>query len=261
MVSTGSPVRQDRQSDSTGRRIYSCLMTNEPTICYEFALDETAAQGGWHQANNYNLWVGRKSRQDPIYRLLERRGADILHLPLRPRLMHTVTAGTPYRVEHLFGAWRVSDADMIYLRVAEEDCVYHTLLTAMCRDVKEDFLVWFCPACRHELVRERFEFTSRRSCRLLAVPSRAHPRVQCRGRSSALRVLQACASAGLWFRLRRRYCRGSSFAARVVGGGEISAGRSIPGSACRAARHPSRLPRHCRPNGCNPEPRRPSPRA
>ena len=132
-------------------------MTNEPTICYEFALDETASRGGWHQANNYNLWVGRQAPQDPVYRLLERRAAGIVHLSLRPRAMHTVAAGIPYRIEHLFGAWRVSDADMIYLRVAEEDCVYHTLLTAMCRDVTEDFLLWFCPACGHELARERFD--------------------------------------------------------------------------------------------------------
>lgn len=132
-------------------------MSNEPTICYEFALDETAAQGGWHQANNYNLWIGRQSPQDPAYRLLERRKEGVVHLPLRPRMMYTVTAGTPYRVAHLFGAWRVSDADMIYLRVAQEEFVYHTLLTAMCRDVKEDLLLWLCPACGHELVREAFD--------------------------------------------------------------------------------------------------------
>ena len=132
-------------------------MTNEPTICYEFALDETAAQGGWHQANNYNLWVGRQSPQDPAYLFLERRDGAMVHLPPRPRLMHTVTAGTPYRVAHLFGAWRVSDADTIYLRVAEDDVVYHTLLTAMCREVREDVLLWLCPTCGHELARESFD--------------------------------------------------------------------------------------------------------
>lgn len=132
-------------------------MTNEPTICYEFSLDEAASQGGWHQANNYNLWVGRQMPADPAYQLLERRGEGAVHLPLRPRMMHTVTAGTPYRITHLFGAWRVSDADTIYLRVKEEDFVYHTLLSAMCRDVHEDFLLWLCPACGHELARERFD--------------------------------------------------------------------------------------------------------
>jgi len=132
-------------------------MTNEPTICYEFAFDETAAEGGWHQANNYNLWIGRQTAQDPPYRLIERREDAALQYPLRPRLMHTVPAGTAYRIAHLFGAWRVSDADTIYLRVAQEDCVYHTLLSAMCREVREDLLLWLCPACGHELLRERYD--------------------------------------------------------------------------------------------------------
>lgn len=132
-------------------------MTNEPTICYEFALNETALEGGWHQANNYNLWVGRQSPEDPPYRMIERRDDRAVQLPLRPRMMHTVTAGTPYRIAHLFGAWRISDADMIYLRVEEERAVYHTLLTAMCRDVREDVLLWFCPECGREMTRERFD--------------------------------------------------------------------------------------------------------
>lgn len=136
-------------------------MTNEPTIAYEFALDDAGAQGVWHQANNYNLWIGRQGKEDPAYRLLERRPEGIVFLPLRPRLMHTVTAGTPYRIEHLFGAWRLSDADTVYLRVAERDAVYHTLLTAMCRDVNEDFLLFLCPACAHELSRDRFDSRSR----------------------------------------------------------------------------------------------------
>ncbi len=71
--------------------------------------------------------------------------------------MHTVTAGTPYRIAHLFGAWRISDADLVYLRIAEEDTVYHTLLTAMCRDVREDQLLWICAGCGHELVRESYD--------------------------------------------------------------------------------------------------------
>jgi len=132
-------------------------MSNEPTICYEFALDEAAAEGGWHQANNYNLWVGRQSAADPTYRLIERRENRLVSLPLRARLMHTVPAGTAFRIAHLFGAWRISDADLIYLRIAQEQIVYHTLLTAMCRDVREDRLLWLCLGCGAELVNEGYD--------------------------------------------------------------------------------------------------------
>ena len=132
-------------------------MSNEPTICYEFALDEAAAEGGWHQANNYNLWVGRENVADPAYRLIERRGGKLVSLPLRARLMHTVTAGSAFRIAHLFGAWRISDADLIYLRIAQQEIVYHTILTAMCGDVREDRLVWICPGCGTELVNESYD--------------------------------------------------------------------------------------------------------
>ena len=132
-------------------------MSNEPTICYEFALDTAAAEGGWHQANNYNLWVGRETSADPAYRMIERRGSELVYLPHRPRMMHTVTAGTPYRIAHLFGAWRISDADLVYLRIAQDDVVYHTLLTAMCLDVREDRLLWLCHGCGNELVRESYD--------------------------------------------------------------------------------------------------------
>ena len=132
-------------------------MSNEPTICHEFALDDTAAEGGWHQANNYNLWVGRQNVADPAYRLIERRDDKLVSLPLRARLMHTVPAGTAFRIAHLFGAWRISDADLIYLRIAQEEIVYHTLLTAMCSDVREDRLVWICPSCGAELVNESYD--------------------------------------------------------------------------------------------------------
>jgi hypothetical protein len=133
------------------------LMRNEPTICYEFAMEEAAGEGGWHQANNYNLWVGRQSVADPAYRLIERRHDTLLSLPLRPRLMHTVPAGTAFRIAHLFGAWRISDADLIYLRIVQEDTVYHTLLTAMRRDVREDRLLWICPNCQAEMVNEVYD--------------------------------------------------------------------------------------------------------
>jgi len=132
-------------------------MSNEPTICYEFALDEAATEGGWHRANNYNLWVGRQTAADSAYRLIERHDDKLVSLPLRARLMHTVPAGTAFRIAHLFGAWRISDADLIYLRIAQGETVYHTLLTAMCRDVHEDRLLWLCPGCGAELANESYD--------------------------------------------------------------------------------------------------------
>lgn len=133
---------------------------NQPIISYDFSLPDAAAAGGWHNANNYNLWVGCQKPTDPEFRVYVRRSEGVFYLPSKPRLMHCIEAGTPFRVAHLFGAWRVSDADIIYLRASVGDDVYHTLLAAQSRDVKRDYLLWVCPACNHEI--ERHEYDTRK---------------------------------------------------------------------------------------------------
>jgi len=131
-------------------------MLNEPVLNYDFPLDEAAAEGGWHQANRYSVWIGRQSAEDPPYEVLERHPQGLVRLPMRPRLMRLIPAGTPFRVAHLFAPFRASDADMIYLRVAMDEGVYHTLLAATSREVKEDHAIWFCPGCGQEMARESF---------------------------------------------------------------------------------------------------------
>jgi predicted RNA-binding Zn-ribbon protein involved in translation (DUF1610 family) len=133
-------------------------MTSEPVLNYDFAVADAAAEGGWQQANRYAIWVGRQAEDDPYpYTLLERRGDDVLKCPPRKRLMHLVPAGTPHRVAHLFAPWRVSDADTIYVRFAEPEGVYHTLITATSRAVKEDQALFLCPACGNEMGRAAFD--------------------------------------------------------------------------------------------------------
>jgi predicted RNA-binding Zn-ribbon protein involved in translation (DUF1610 family) len=133
-------------------------MSAEPVLNYDFAVAEAAESGGWRQANRYALWVGRQAQDEPLpYELLERRGETLLRCPPRPRLMHRVPAGTPHRVAHLFAPWRVSDADTIYLRYVEPEGVYHTLITATGRAVKEDRVLFVCPQCGHEMASAAFD--------------------------------------------------------------------------------------------------------
>lgn len=135
-------------------------MLHEPILNYDFPLDEAARRGQWQQANRYSVWIGRQGADDPPYQMLERHGQTLVRLPLKPRLMRLIPAGTPFRVAHLFAPFRASDADMIYIRAAMEEGVYHTLLAATSREVKEDRLVWFCERCGAEL--ERLSFASGR---------------------------------------------------------------------------------------------------
>jgi len=131
-------------------------MRNEPVLNYDFPLDEAAAEGAWHQASRYSVWIGRQSADDPPYQVLERHPQGLVRLPAKPRLMRLIPAGTPFRIAHLFAPFRASDADMIYIRAAMEEGVYHTLLAASSREVKEDRLLWICPGCGEEMERRIF---------------------------------------------------------------------------------------------------------
>lgn len=132
-------------------------MLNEPILNYDFPLETVAAEGSWHQANRYSVWVGRQSVTEVPYEVIERHPQGAVRLPLRPRLMRLIPAATPFRVTHLFAPYRVSDADMIYIRAEMAEGVYHTLLAATSNEVKQDLIVWCCPHCGREMERETFD--------------------------------------------------------------------------------------------------------
>ncbi len=131
-------------------------MRHEPILNFDFPLDETAAEGVWHQASRYSVWMGRQSKGAPPYQMVERHAEGFVRLPPRPRLMRVVPAGTPFRLAHLFAPFRISDADLIYIRAEMEAGSYHVLLAATGREVTEDAVAWFCPTCGIELAQKGF---------------------------------------------------------------------------------------------------------
>ncbi len=133
------------------------MTLHEPTIYYDFPLGEAAEHRDWNQANRYSIWVGKQSHDEPPYQLIEHHPEARVRLPLRTRLMRVIGAGTPFRFEHLYAPYRISDADTIYIRAAMPDGIYHTLMAANGRQVAKDQLVWFCPHCGVELERKAFD--------------------------------------------------------------------------------------------------------
>ena len=89
--------------------------------------------------------------------MVERHPEGFVRLPLKTRMMRLVPAGTPFRIAHLFAPFRASDADLIYLRAAMDEGTYHMLLGATGREVREDLLLWICPACGAEMERKPFD--------------------------------------------------------------------------------------------------------
>ena len=60
-------------------------MRHEPILNYDFPLDETAAEGVWHQASRYSVWMGGQSKGAPPYQMVERHAEGFVRLPPRPR--------------------------------------------------------------------------------------------------------------------------------------------------------------------------------
>jgi hypothetical protein len=129
----------------------------EPILNYDFSLAAASSADGWQIANNYCMWVGLQSPAEPPYQLLVRPEQKILFLPLKPRMMHMIPAGSPHRLAHRFAPWRICDADTIYLRVEEPEGIYTALLTATTQSVNEDHILWLCPFCGCEIAREAFD--------------------------------------------------------------------------------------------------------
>jgi hypothetical protein len=132
-------------------------MENEPVLNYDFPLREIASDGAWHQANRYSLWVGKEVADDPAYEVIEAHPQGLVRLPLKERLMRLIPGKTPFRIKHLFAPFRATDADMIYIRAAMPDGVFHTLLAASSNEVREDAVVWICPHCGREMERVIFD--------------------------------------------------------------------------------------------------------
>jgi hypothetical protein len=133
----------------------------KPVLNYDFSLDEAAAKGGWQDAGRYGVWVEFQPRSRSsagfAYEVQEIREGAFYRLPMKPRVLHMIPAGVMYRVAHLFAPWRISDADMIYLRAEMDDGIYHIMMSAQNRTVREDYLVWLCPACGNEMARKGFD--------------------------------------------------------------------------------------------------------
>ena len=122
--------------------------TPGPILGYDFPLE---APNGWHEANRYLLWIGHFALDAPPVALQERIGTQTETLPLRKRSLSLVPAGTPHRLSHLAGFWRISDADLIVMRAELPEAVYFTLYVSSGPLHRTDRLLWYCPQCGGEL--------------------------------------------------------------------------------------------------------------
>jgi len=117
---------------------------------YDIYLGE--GDGSWQEASRYQIWTRKAALADPALSVLERRDGKVLRVPERSRVMHRIPGGVPHHIEHLFGFWRTTAADTVFIRAEMDDEVYYTLIVATTgRDVGTETVAWYCPKCGAEL--------------------------------------------------------------------------------------------------------------
>src|SRR5580704_5454392 len=104
------------------------LVSTRYTPAYDIYLGE--GDGSSQEASRYQVWTRKDALTAPALSVLERRDGSVLRVPERSRVMHRIPGGVPYHIEHLFGFWRTTAADTIFIRAEAEDGVYYTLIVA-----------------------------------------------------------------------------------------------------------------------------------
>lgn len=130
-----------------------------PILHYDIPLKpEGGGFGRWQATVDYVVWSGCFSEDDPPLTVWELHDTRALRIPEKDDLMHIIRGGTPYHVEHLFGYWRICDADMIYFRTRQQGEIYYLLVTGgRPGSYAKDALLWVCPKCACQFSRHDFE--------------------------------------------------------------------------------------------------------
>jgi len=123
-------------------------VTAAPILGYDFPLD---GPNGWHEAHRYLIWTGHFPPGAPATALQERTAGVTTTFPVKPRSLSLVAAGTPHRLTHLFGFWRISDCDMLVVRAELPEATYLCLYISSGPRHRTDRVVWYCPQCGTEL--------------------------------------------------------------------------------------------------------------
>ena len=130
-----------------------------PILHYDIPLKPVDGPfGRWVGTVDYVVWSGCYGLDDPPLTVWELHDRGALRIPDKDDLMHVIRGGTPHHIEHLFGYWRVCDADVIYFRTRQDDAVYYMLVAGgRPGHYAKDSLLWVCPKCATQYNRHDFD--------------------------------------------------------------------------------------------------------
>lgn len=132
---------------------------NKPILSYDTPMGH--GDGTWKHAGGYSIWTTTAGATEPSLDLWELRAGQADKLPPVPYVLHNIGAGTPHRLAHVFGFWRISEGDAIFLKATEGSNIHHTLaVTTGDPNYRRDRIAWFCRACN--LILHEVTFATRR---------------------------------------------------------------------------------------------------
>jgi hypothetical protein len=123
-----------------------------PVLDDEVPLAEADPRGQWTRAGQNYVWSRFVAAGGATLELFERIGDAVVRVPVVDRAVHVIPTGRPYRLQHVYGFWRATGADTVYLRTPAPGGNAYMLITGTSYDTyTEDRIFWTCAKCGREL--------------------------------------------------------------------------------------------------------------
>jgi hypothetical protein len=123
-----------------------------PVLDDEVPMGDADPDGQWTKAGQNYVWSRFVADGGPKLELFERFNEGVVRVPVTDRALHVITTGRPYRLSHVYGFWRATGADTLYVRSPAPGGAAYMLVTGTSYDTyTEDRIFWTCPGCAREL--------------------------------------------------------------------------------------------------------------
>jgi len=106
------------------------------------------ASDEWTRAGDYSIWTRSRGPEAAPLTLCKRVEGQLVEVADKPYAMHNIPAGTPHRIAGLFGFWRTSEGDTVFLvTTTPQGRNYALIVNTGSHAYKSDRVGWFCPQC------------------------------------------------------------------------------------------------------------------
>lgn len=123
-----------------------------PVLDESVPMAEADPNGQWTKAGDNYVWSRFVPAGGPELELFELIEGRVAKVPVVLRALHAIPTGRPYRLAHVYGFWRVSGADTMFVRSPAPGGAAYMLITGTSyRTYTEDRVFWMCPHCGREL--------------------------------------------------------------------------------------------------------------